>query len=69
MMEAATEDAPIMGGISIPQALLTNENTSTPEEIATKIQGKRDLHQDMTNGTGQKIKQRLNSAKEKNVYH
>ena len=69
LMEAATEDAPIMGGISIPQALLTNENTSTPEEIATKIQGKRDLHQDMTNGTGQKIKQRLNSAKEKNVYH
>ena len=67
MMEAATEDAPIMGGISIPQTLLMGENTSTPEEIATKIQGKRDLHQDMTNGTGQKIKQRLNSAKKKNA--
>lgn len=63
-LEASTEDAPIMLGLSVPQTLMSDPNNMTNEQIAEEIIRKQGLHEDFTNQTGQMIQDRLNAAKD-----
>ena len=63
-LEASTEDAPIMLGLSVPQTLMSDPNNMTKEQIAEEIIRKQGLHEDFTNQTGQMIQDRLNAAKD-----
>ena len=63
-LEASTEDAPIMLGLSVPQTLMSDPNNMTNEQIAEEIIRKQGLHEDFTNRKGQMVQDRLNAAKD-----
>lgn len=63
-LEASTEDAPIMLGLSVPQTLMSDPNNMTNEQIAEEIIRKQGLHEEFTNRKGQMVQERLNAAED-----